>query len=59
MALRKGSKVWLEDKDSAWVEAEVVDSVGKKVQVITSSGKKVNFLFCFLEPCSQFYEAIW
>ncbi|PIN09219.1 Myosin ATPase [Handroanthus impetiginosus] len=41
MTLRKGSKVWVEDKDSAWDAAEVVDFVGKQVQVLTSSGKKV------------------
>ncbi|GER35366.1 myosin [Striga asiatica] len=41
MALRKGSRVWLEDKDSAWVEAEVFGFIGKQVQVLTLSGKKV------------------
>ncbi|KAK9273704.1 hypothetical protein L1049_018514 [Liquidambar formosana] len=38
---RKGSKVWVEDRNLAWVAAEVVDFVGKQVQVLTSSGKKV------------------
>lgn len=51
MTLRKGSKVWVEDKDVAWIEAEVIDFIGKQVQVLTSSGKKVlhmNFFsFCF------------
>uniref|UniRef100_A0A2P2M2P9 Uncharacterized protein MANES_16G086100 n=1 Tax=Rhizophora mucronata TaxID=61149 RepID=A0A2P2M2P9_RHIMU len=41
MSLRKRSKVWVEDKNFAWVAAEVTDFVGKQVQVVTSSGKKV------------------
>ncbi|KAK7819479.1 myosin-15 [Quercus suber] len=41
MSVRKGSKVWAEDRDLAWVPAEVLGSVGKQVQVVTSSGKKV------------------
>ncbi|XP_073030962.1 myosin-15 isoform X1 [Primulina eburnea] len=41
MALRKGAKVWVEDKDSAWVAAEVIDFVGRQVQLLTISGKKV------------------
>ncbi|KAL0313786.1 UNVERIFIED_CONTAM: Myosin-15, partial [Sesamum calycinum] len=41
MTLRKGSKVWVEDKDSAWVAAEVVDFLGKQVLLLTVSGKKV------------------
>ncbi|KAB1219847.1 Myosin-15 [Morella rubra] len=41
MSLRKGSKVWADDKDLAWVAAEVVDFVGKQVRVVTASGKKV------------------
>ncbi|XAR57538.1 Myosin ATPase [Bertholletia excelsa] len=41
MSLRKGSQVWVEDKDQAWVAAQVLDSVGKQVQVVTASGKKV------------------
>ncbi|CAM8910154.1 unnamed protein product [Rhodiola kirilowii] len=40
MSLRKGAKVWVEDKELAWVPAEVVDSGGKQVQVVTRSGKK-------------------
>lgn len=40
MNFRKGSKVWVEDKNSAWVAAEVVDFVAKQVKVLTSSGKK-------------------
>ncbi|KAL2525675.1 Myosin-15 [Abeliophyllum distichum] len=41
MTLRKGSKVWAEDKDSAWVAAEVTDFIGKQVLLLTLSGKKV------------------
>ncbi|KAK6119602.1 hypothetical protein DH2020_046625 [Rehmannia glutinosa] len=51
MALRKGSKVWVEDKDSAWVEAEVIGFVGKQVQVLTLSGKKVLTVPEKLQPC--------
>lgn len=46
MTLRKGSKVWVEDRDSAWVAAEVSDFIGKHVQVLTQHGKKVK---CFME----------
>ncbi|XP_015572900.1 myosin-15 isoform X2 [Ricinus communis] len=38
--LRKGSKVWVEDKNFAWVAAEVTDFIGKQVQVITASSRK-------------------
>ncbi|XP_019258831.1 PREDICTED: myosin-15 [Nicotiana attenuata] len=41
MTLRKGSKVWVEDKSSAWVAAGVTDFIGKQVQVVTDSGKKL------------------
>ncbi|GKV00049.1 hypothetical protein SLEP1_g12804 [Rubroshorea leprosula] len=41
MSIRKGAKVWVEDKNLAWVAAEVVDSSGKQVQLETASGKKV------------------
>ncbi|XP_019195644.1 PREDICTED: myosin-15 isoform X1 [Ipomoea nil] len=41
MTLRKGLKVWVEDKDLAWVAAEVTDIIGKQVQVLTENGKKV------------------
>ncbi|KAL8501897.1 hypothetical protein ACS0TY_021134 [Phlomoides rotata] len=51
MTLRRGTKVWVEDKDSAWVAAEVVDFVGKQVQVLTSSGKKVLAVPEKLQPC--------
>ncbi|KAL1552298.1 myosin-15 [Salvia divinorum] len=51
MALRKGFKVWVEDRDSAWVAAEVVDFVGKQVQVVTAAGKKVVVAAEKLQPC--------
>ncbi|KAH7574460.1 hypothetical protein JRO89_XS03G0299300 [Xanthoceras sorbifolium] len=41
MNSRRGSKVWVEDKNFAWVAGEITDFVGKQVQVITISGKKV------------------
>ncbi|KAG2238837.1 hypothetical protein Bca52824_091907 [Brassica carinata] len=39
--LRKGDKVWVEDKDSAWVAGDVLDSPGNKVHVETSAGNQV------------------
>lgn len=39
--LRKGDKVWVEDKDLAWIAADVLDSSDKKVHVETATGKKV------------------
>ncbi|XP_027081188.2 myosin-15 isoform X2 [Coffea eugenioides] len=50
MTLRKGSKVWVEDRDSAWVAAEVTDFIGKQVQVLTQNGKKVLALPEKLHP---------
>ncbi|CAJ1972908.1 unnamed protein product [Sphenostylis stenocarpa] len=41
MNLLQGSKVWVEDRDSAWLPAEVLDSDGDKLQLVTDSGKKV------------------
>ncbi|KAM1793469.1 hypothetical protein ACFX12_037210 [Malus domestica] len=41
MSLRRGSKVWVEDQDLAWVPAEVADWKGKQLQVVTASVKKV------------------
>ncbi|XP_062160286.1 myosin-15 [Alnus glutinosa] len=41
MSLRRGSKVWAEDRDLAWVAAEALDFVGKQILVVTTSGKKV------------------
>ena len=43
--LRKGGKVWVEDKDLAWVAAEIIDFKGKQVQVQTASGKTVQVSF--------------
>lgn len=40
MSYRKGSKVWLEDKDSAWLEAEVIDVKDKLVTVVESTRRK-------------------
>ena len=45
MSLRHGTKVWVHDRDSAWIPAEVLESSGKKVTVATASGKKVSVLF--------------
>lgn len=45
MSLRRGSKVWAEDRDLAWVSAEALDFVGKQILVVTASGKKVSILF--------------
>ncbi|CAN8327172.1 unnamed protein product [Cochlearia groenlandica] len=39
--LRKGDKVWVEDKDLAWVAGDVLDSLDKKVHVEAITGKKV------------------
>ncbi|EFH43454.1 hypothetical protein ARALYDRAFT_913100 [Arabidopsis lyrata subsp. lyrata] len=39
--LRKGDKVWVEDKDFAWIAADVLDSFDNKLHVQTSTGKKV------------------
>ncbi|XP_044471628.1 myosin-15 [Mangifera indica] len=41
MNLRKGSKVWVDDRNLAWIAAEITDFVGKQVQVVTASGKKI------------------
>ncbi|XP_056860128.1 myosin-15-like [Raphanus sativus] len=41
--LRKGDKVWVEDKDLAWIPGDVLDSSsGNKLHVETSTGKKVS-----------------
>ncbi|XP_071696471.1 myosin-15 [Rutidosis leptorrhynchoides] len=42
MSLRKGCKVWIEDRDTAWIAGEVIDFTGKQVQVVTESGKQVS-----------------
>ncbi|GAB2275885.1 hypothetical protein Dimus_010629 [Dionaea muscipula] len=41
MSLQKGSKVWVEDRDLAWVPAEVSDLSANQVEVVTSSGRKI------------------
>ncbi|KAB5553062.1 hypothetical protein DKX38_010373 [Salix brachista] len=41
MNLRKGSKVWAEDKNLAWVAAEVTDFLAKQVKILTVTGKQV------------------
>ncbi|KAG4931467.1 hypothetical protein JHK86_048428 [Glycine max] len=41
MNLRHGSKVWLEDRDSSWLAAEVLDSDGNRFLLVTDSGMKV------------------
>ncbi|KAJ3695578.1 hypothetical protein LUZ60_000955 [Juncus effusus] len=42
MSFRKGSKVWLEDKELAWMEGEVVDLKDKLFVVLTSQRKKIS-----------------
>ncbi|KAK2452762.1 hypothetical protein P8452_00475 [Trifolium repens] len=42
MNVRKGSTVWVPDKELAWIPAEVIDSDDKFVQIVTDSGKKVS-----------------
>ncbi|CAJ1973588.1 unnamed protein product [Sphenostylis stenocarpa] len=39
--MRHGTKVWVHDRDSAWIPAEVLESSGKNVTVATASGNKV------------------
>ncbi|XP_050884736.1 myosin-15 isoform X1 [Lathyrus oleraceus] len=41
MSLRKGSKVWIPDRDFAWLPAEVLESSEKQVRVETDSANKV------------------
>lgn len=50
MSLRKGCKVWIEDRDTAWIAAEVTAFAGKQVQVVTESGKQV-MIFLMLIVC--------
>jgi len=45
MSLRHGTKVWVHDRDLAWIPAEVVESSGNNVTVATASGNKVRVLF--------------
>lgn len=42
MSLRKGSNVWIEDKELAWIPAEVVDVAGNHAVIITDAGNKVD-----------------
>ncbi|KAF9615027.1 hypothetical protein IFM89_021598 [Coptis chinensis] len=44
MSFRKGYNVWFEDKDSAWLPAQVVDVSGKQIQIVTNYGKKMFVL---------------
>ena len=37
-----GSHVWVEDRDSAWVDGEVTKVNGDKVEVQTTTRKKVR-----------------
>lgn len=56
MALRKGSKVWVEDRESAWVAGEVSDFIGKQVQVLTQHGKKVKwYTYLLIYVFFEFY----
>ncbi|KAK8581891.1 hypothetical protein V6N13_144886 [Hibiscus sabdariffa] len=41
MNLRKGAKVWVEDKNLAWIAAEITDFRTKQVLVQAASGKTV------------------
>ncbi|PON73111.1 Myosin head motor domain containing protein [Parasponia andersonii] len=41
MSVRKGSKVWVEDRNLAWLAAEVIDYGAKQVQLLSVSGKKI------------------
>ncbi|KAK8930649.1 hypothetical protein KSP39_PZI016458 [Platanthera zijinensis] len=50
MNFRRGAKVWAEDKDLAWVEAEVVDVRDKLIAVVRAQGKKVPVLLDKLLP---------
>ncbi|KAI4377827.1 hypothetical protein MLD38_015400 [Melastoma candidum] len=40
MNFRKGAKVWIEDKELAWVAGDVTEVNGNKVHVSTVTGKK-------------------
>eukprot|EP00268_Persea_americana_P060201 TRINITY_DN7465_c0_g1_i4.p1 TRINITY_DN7465_c0_g1~~TRINITY_DN7465_c0_g1_i4.p1 ORF type:complete len:1579 (-),score=282.61 TRINITY_DN7465_c0_g1_i4:597-5333(-) len=42
MSLRKGYNVWVEDKNSAWIAAEVVDVTEKLAIVVADNGKKIT-----------------
>lgn len=42
MSLRKGFNVWFEDKDQAWIAAEVVSAADNRVVIVTDKGKKIT-----------------
>ncbi|OAY85788.1 Myosin-15 [Ananas comosus] len=42
MSFRKGSKVWVEDAECAWVEGEVIEVRDKLLAVVTHQKKKVT-----------------
>ncbi|XP_020107085.1 protein OPAQUE1-like isoform X2 [Ananas comosus] len=42
MSFRKGSKVWVEDAECAWVEGEVIEVRDKLLVVVTPQKKKVT-----------------
>ncbi|XXG40756.1 hypothetical protein AAC387_Pa01g1394 [Persea americana] len=50
MSLRKGSNVWIEDKERAWIPAEVVDVAENHAVVVTDTGKKIKTLRSKLLP---------
>lgn len=54
MNLRKGSKVWVPDRDLAWVPAEVLESAGKQVRLVTASGKNVRISLKYYLNCFAF-----
>lgn len=71
MSLRKGYNVWVEDKNSAWIAAEVVDVTEKRAIVVADNGKKVslfifqtqvkpnfNFIFYFLSQITTSGEKL-
>lgn len=45
MSFERGAKVWVEDKELAWVEADVVEVRDKFFVVRTHKGKKVSLVF--------------
>lgn len=50
MSLRKGSNVWIEDKERAWIPADVVDVSETHAVVVTDAGKKIKTLRSKLLP---------
>lgn len=39
-----GSNVWVEDRDEAWIDGEVVEVNGEDIKVLCTSGKHVSVL---------------